>query len=457
MAEGVYTANLKQALTGSRNAEFVWLCNFEVEDQWATHCVGLPTPKVSATTALVQRMEELGALLAEPGDHLLLGAPIDRDYRRYIEATGLGMPAELVAEGAGGTSAAILSSPGLVRYLRGLADRGAYLMPMGTARDEQKIAETTGLRLAVPDAATFERVNSKIYSRRLAAESGLRVIPGHCCETVAELRTALADEPTPQRPLIVKDAYGVSGKGLLVLASAAKARRLLRMVERRAQATGDDSIHVVVEDFLPKRFDLNYQFTLSRDGAVGLDFVKEALTVQGVHKGHIMPAALTRAQVNDITTAAAVIGARLHADGFFGVVGVDALLGADGHVYPVLEINARLNMSTYQGRVVERYQADDGAALAKHYPVRSRQPVPFTAVMEALGDLARPPTAGAGLLLTCFGTVNAQSGVSTPFDGRLHAVLFAPDRPGLDSLDRRVADALSGLSADGSATAEEAR
>ncbi len=445
MTGTAYTADLKEALTGDRDARFVWLCNFEVENQWARDYVGLPAAKFSATTATVQRMEELGALLAEPSDHLLLDRPLDDGYRRYVDRSGLGSPNELITDAPatqGGTSQAVLDSPRLMARLRRLADDGAYLMTMGNSLLEQRISELTGLRPAVPDAATYERVNSKIYSRRLTEELGLREIPGYCCETVAELHQALDEGLADGGPVIVKDAYGVSGRGLVVLDSRRKADRLMRMVDRRANSTGDDSVHVVVERFLAKRFDLNYQFTIERGGRVRLDFVKEAMTAGGVHLGHIMPPALSEAQHATLAAAAEQLGARLYKDGFFGIVGVDALLGADDLVYPVLEINARLNMSSYQGRVTERFLRPGGVALAKHYPLRLTEPLPFDEVTAALGPLADPPADGTGLLITCFGTVNAQSGSTDPFDGRLYTVLFAGDRTELDAVDRRVQDAL---------------
>ncbi|MFE6687037.1 ATP-grasp domain-containing protein [Streptomyces sp. NPDC057743] len=447
-----YTAQLKAALTGRPDAPFVWLCNFEVEERWAQGYPGLPAARVAGAAPTVQRMEELGALLADPSDHLLLDQHLAPAFRAYADRIGLGAPAELVTPapaGPGGTSQAVLDSPELLARLGKIAADGGYLMPMGTSAAEQKIAEATGLRLAVPAADTFERVNSKIYSRRLVDELGLRAVPGFCCETTGELRRALT-EGIADGPLIVKDAYGVSGKGLVVLDGPAKAERLLRMADRRARRTGDDALHVVVERFLPKEADLNYQFTIDRTGQVRFDFVKQALTEGGVHLGHLMPADLTEGQRHQLRDAAERIGARLFHDGFFGVVGVDALLGADGLLYPVLEINARLNMSSYQGRITERFAGPKSHALARHYPLRLRREVSFEEVTSALGPLAAPPTGGTGAVLTCFGTVNAQAGTASPFPGRLYALLVAPGRAELHALDRRITEALRPLDTAGS-------
>ncbi|GAA2257356.1 ATP-grasp domain-containing protein [Streptomyces amakusaensis] len=442
-----YTAGLKEALTGRRDARFVWLCNFEAENEWAHRHRGLPAPRPPARGPLTQRMEELGALLAEPGDTLLLGTGLDPGYRRYAERAGLALPAELVVPAAPGASAAdtsraVLASPDALRRLRALARDGAYLMPMGNTALEERIAAETGLRPAVAGAGVTERVNSKIYSRRVTGALGLRTVPGQVCESVDELREALGRYDTARRPLIVKDAYGVSGRGLFVVDGPARAKRLLRMADQRARRIGDGALHAVVEHFLPKKADLAYQFVIDRRGRVRLDFVKEALIVQGVPGGHRMPAALDDGLHDELAKAAELLGRRLYEDGFFGVVGVDGLLGADGLLYPVLEINARLSMGSYQGRVLERFLRPGTAALARRYPLRLSRPVPFADLLEAIGD-PPPDDGGPGAVITCFGTVNAQAGEDGSFRGRLHTVLFAADRAGLTALDDEITAALA--------------
>ncbi|MFD0772490.1 hypothetical protein ACFQZ2_00975 [Streptomonospora algeriensis] len=450
MRQATTTEELKEALVGDRSAEFVWLCNFEVEREWAQGFPGLPAARGNGSAAVVQRMEQLGALLADPGDHLLLGAPLDPGYRDYLASAGIAPAQEIRVDGAD-TAHAVLESPTALKRLRELANRGAYLMPMGTSKSVAQIAAATGLRLTTPDAETVQKVNSKIYSRTLVDELGLRAVPGRSCTSVDALRSALPGEGAGEPPLIVKDAYGVSGKGLLVVDSKERAAGLMRMVDRRAARSGDPAIHVVVERFLDKRFDLNYQFTIDRDGHTRLDFVKKALTSGGVHQGHLMPAGLSCAHLEELGRVSQLLGERLYADGFFGVVGVDALLGADGHLYPVLEINARLNMSSYQGRVMEAFHRPRSVALAKHYTVRLHRPVGFAELTESLGDLAAPPTSGHGALITCFGTLNAgfgetQGDAAAPAEGRLYTVLFAPDSARLTELDQRFAAQMDTLS-----------
>jgi hypothetical protein len=439
-----YLRALKNALTGSGSSQLVFLCNFEAEAQWALDYVGLPAPGITASAAIVQRMEELGCLLAGSDDVLILKHPLDRDYRAYLARLGLPPPEAAVPENVvpgRSTTEDVLHSPLLLGRLSRLASEGALLLPMATTGAEEELASRCGLPLAVPGAATFERVNSKIYGRRLCRDAGLRTVPGHCCESVTEL-AGILDRYSPALEaggrVVVKEAYGVSGKGLIVLDQPAKAGRLLRMIQRRAARTADPRLHLVVEEWIDKRYDLNYQLTISRDGGISLDFIKVALTEDGVHKGHLMPAPLTASQRGELELAAAEVGKRLHADGFFGVVGIDAIAGADDTIYPVLEINARLNMSTYQGSVLELCQPDGYVALARHYSLRTGAPWEFSRVSQALGELLDPGRApGTGyLIITSFGTAAA---------GRLYAILIAPDQARLAVIDGAAHEILSRL------------
>ena len=440
-----YLRALKTSLTGDPRTPLVFVCNFEVEQSWSRGFVGLPAAPFSMTGPLVTRMEELGALLAGPDDFLILQHPLDPAYVRYVGELGLTLPTVLLADGPAApalsresagesTAARAMNSPALLAILRDLAARGARLMPMGVSEEEVRLAEAAGMPLAAPDLDTVIAVNSKIYSRRLVEASGLRAVPGWCCETVpefTELMTAL-----PEFPVVVKDAYGVSGKGLVLVEDQRTAERLIRQVTRRAARRGDDRLHVVVERWLPKRANLNYQLTVDASGEIRLDFVKEALTEGGVHLGHLSPARLDVHQLAEIEKAAQTVGQALHRDGFWGVAGVDAVVATDEVIYPVLEINARFNMSTYQGAVLEAFEHP--ASLARRHVLRLSAPLDFSAVRDAL------PSAG-DLVITCFGTVNAMAGDAAPFEGRLYTLALGPDREAVTALADAASKALEHL------------
>jgi hypothetical protein len=240
----------------------------------------------------------------------------------------------------------------------------------------------------------------------------------------------------------------VSGKGLMVVDDEARLDRVHRMVATQARRSGHDRVALVVEEWVAKGVDLNYQFTVHRDATVSFDFVKEAQTVRGVHIGHRIPARLGEAAQEELRRAAQALGTQLAADGYFGVVGVDAMTDPDGGLYPVIEINARNNMSTYQATLGERLLGPGVVALARQYPLRLGAPLPFEDLRRALGDVLLDRPGGSGLVIHAFATVNAgagDAGAGQPFPGRLYGLLLATSEAELNTVDIEVAGRLAAV------------
>jgi D-alanine-D-alanine ligase-like ATP-grasp enzyme len=451
-----FNSRLKTMVAGTPDASLVFLANFEVEEEWGRGEQRLPRFTADSGAALVTAMDEFAVLLAGPDDHVVLKTAPDGDYLEYLGDLGIALPALHVAAPYRRTATvteAVLADPALLDRLAALGRAGCRLAPHGVSASEERLSERTGLPLIAPPAAVCRAVNSKIYSRRLADEAGIRQPSGWACETVTELERVLPDAAAlldAGHRLVIKEAYGVSGKGLAVLDSRQRLDRLHRMIAQRASRAGDERIAFVLERWVDKRADLNYQCTVGVDGVVHFDFVKRALTEKGVHKGHRMPADLSAAQHAVLAFAADAIGKKLAADGYFGVAGVDALVEPDGGVYPVIEINARNNMSTYQIRLQERFVGPGRWAMARHYPLRLDRPVGFAAVAGAVGDLLLGHPGGAGLLVNNFATVNAGAGGDGPFDGRLYGLLVADSVEELDDIDATIEARLAAMKGDGS-------
>ncbi|MTG90809.1 ATP-grasp domain-containing protein [Cellulosimicrobium sp. BIT-GX5] len=452
-----FRTRTKRALAGAPDAPLVLLGNFEVEDAWAVGEVGLPSVGgASATAALVNRMDELALLLAGPGDHVVLKGEPDPDHLAHLDALGVGLPTVHVAESSDPLRTVTLDaldSPALLASLRGLAADGVRLLAHGTSSAEEDLAVATGLRSVLPGVATTKAVNSKVYSRGLCDELGIEQARGWACRTVEDFERACAEAArlvADGATVGVKDAYGVSGKGILVVDDPRRLDQLVRMVTRRAARSGDDRLAVVVEVWADKATDLNYHFTVAPDGAVTFDFVKEAITEGGVHKGHRIPSRLPAEQVDELAGLAERLGARLAADGFHGLVGVDALVRTDGGLLPVLEINARSNMSTYTVPLQERFLPPGWVALARQYPLVLDAPLPFAALHDRLGDLLPGAPGEAGLVVQATGTVNAGAAsraAGGTFAGRLHGLLVAPDDDALARLDAAVTERLAPIPA----------
>lgn len=431
---GGFTARLKSALVGDPTARFVYVNNFEVERVWGRGEPSLPGAGLSFSSATVNRIEEVGVLLADEHDAVVLKEAVDPGYAAYLAglgaADGLHLTVDRNVPDRSVTLDA-LDSPRLLAALRALADGRTYLMPLGISPDEERLAEAAGLPLAGPSAAVCKEVNGKIFSRELVDAVGLTAVPGAECRTVDELAAALDVHLfRAGSPVVVKESLGVSGRGMVVLDDPKRGERLLRMIERRAGQ--DRRASVVVERWIDKRADLNYQFVVGRGGEVRFETVKTALTENGVHRGHLFPPALSPGQVDELRAAAEVIGKELAAAGYFGLAGVDALLAADGTLYPCLEINARFNMATYQNRIAERLVRDGQYALATTFDLQPGRVYGFEEVRSALGGLLLDGAHGAGrgprgVLINNFATLNAMLLAGGKPYGRVYAICVGDD------------------------------
>ncbi|WP_433556862.1 ATP-grasp domain-containing protein [Pseudonocardia xinjiangensis] len=455
-----FNARLKSAVVGTADASLVFLGNFEVEGRWAIGEVGLRGVAFEAGRAVVNRMDEFALLLATEADHVVLKQEPDAGYLAYLADLGLELP-RIITPGGQDPHRVVtedaLADPATVARLAQLADEGCWLSPHGVSTLEEELAQRSGLQLAAPGAAICKAVNSKVYSRHLADELGLRQAPGWACDTLAELNEAVACARAllaGERKVVVKDAFGVSGKGIAVIETEDRLARLHRMVARRAGGAEQQRVGLVVEEWVAKDADLNYQFTVGRDGAVHLDFVKQALTDGGVHKGHRFPVSLTPAQLDELHEAAERIGKRLADDGYFGVVGVDAMVDPDGGLFPLVEINARNNMSTYQALVQATFAGAGKVALARHYVLRLRTELAFDELRRLLDGVLLDRDTGHGLLVNNFATVNAAGAVrgaatERSFDGRLYGMVVARSAAELTALDDEITARLAAVQGGG--------
>ncbi|MEY9934535.1 hypothetical protein ABH926_009203 [Catenulispora sp. GP43] len=448
-----FAARLKSALTGDPHARFVYLNNFEVERVWGRGEPALPGTGLSFSAATVNRIEEVGLALAEAGDVVVLKQAPDPAYAAYLADIGLieaavctvdhNDPRRTVTEDA-------LDSPKLLAALRRLDDGHTYLAPLGVSVLEEQVAEASGLPLAGPCSVVAKEVNGKIFSRELVDAAGLTSVPGSVCRTIDDLDQALRLHlgEAGASAVVVKESLGVSGRGMVVLDSRERADRLLRMIARKS--TGDGKVSLVVERWIDKRADLNYQFLVGQDGHFTFETIKTALTRDGVHRGHVFPPDLRAQEIAQLENAAAVVSKVLHTSGYHGLVGVDAILGTDGAVYPCLEINARLNMATYQNRIAERLITPGTSALATSFELRPGRTFGFDEVAAVLGrHLPTSPErlreAARGLLITNFATLNAAVVADGRPYGRLYAVLVAGNEPEVLALRGQVQATLDEL------------
>jgi hypothetical protein len=183
--------------------------------------------------------------------------------------------------------------------------------------------------------------------------------------------------------------------------------------------------------------EINYQFFVFDDGSVELLAVKESVTRRGVHLGHESPARLAPHHQELCERAAGAIGRRLFELGFRGVAGADAIIDSDGVLYPLLELNARHNMSTYE-LAIDALVGEGLKIVYRYYPLLLERSVAFDEIHARLAPrlYARGHSSGVGVY--CFGPLNANAnpGRTGAARGRLYSFLVGRNDQEIEQLNQ---------------------
>ncbi|TQR44766.1 hypothetical protein [Paenibacillus popilliae] len=200
-----------------------------------------------------------------------------------------------------------------------------------------------GLEGAIPDAEVVKQVNSKAYSLRLAQQLDLNP-PGRIAEGADTVQQIGAELLNRHGKLILKDPYGVSGSGNLVVEASALLTRLTDYL--RAQERAGKQVQLIVEPWLNKQADFSCQLYIASNGWTELLGVQRMVNRQLNYGGSY---AADTHLVNRLAEAGYFehmerLVAQMYIDGYYGPVCIDSMLLENGEVYPVVEINARHSM-----------------------------------------------------------------------------------------------------------------
>jgi hypothetical protein len=256
-------------------------------------------------------MDELLAGFCAPGELLITRQPIDDAL-----LAAYGVPFDHQSVDAPG--------PGPIEQ---------YLPPLDHQVPEPYAVLTPHTSLPSPEVVA--QVNSKTWSNALVQELGLPGA-GRVVRSPDELVAAVTDLDFHA---LVKDPYGVSGRSLLEVTTPG----VLRAIERVLRKQPDHRVELLVQPKYPKKHDFSGHVELARDGSWELLGLQQMANKGFRHFGS-QPAPAALVDKGWYADTLADVVAAVHAAGYWGPIGIDAMVLDDDSVVPVLEINARQSL-----------------------------------------------------------------------------------------------------------------
>lgn len=296
----------------------------DAEHRWRPPgLVALPAVRDRHAEQLLRAMDELQAVLCAPGDVLLTSrrpVPAFTDLMRAAGFAGQhlavpGDPDRPVEE-----RLASLGLPGLA---------GARPAPYAVLPGTHAAAKALGLAGELPDPEAVRLVNSKTWSTRLGLPGSGTVVT-----SPEELRAAAV------APCVVKDPYGVSGQGNIVVDAPGR----LALIERHLART-PGRVELIVQPLYTRADDFAAHLTVESADHVTWHGIRQIHNEGHAYRGSSAPAPglLRRLDRAGYRATVEAVAAEAAAAGYRGPLSVDSMTTASGELIPVLEVNARLS------------------------------------------------------------------------------------------------------------------
>jgi hypothetical protein len=293
--------------------------DFEAElDHWA-FAPRRAYRRPASFDALNRRLSEKFLWLARAGDALLAEEPWADSLVNEARARGV----ELI-------------SPA-----RAESQSHRLFTPWGWTPGALHVGEGVGASVEPLSFEVVERVNSKLWSHALEVELGVAIEGAAAASTLEELNEAARRAcPRAGDKWVVKSPYGfaarerVLGRGPSVEgAQAAWASKRL--------ARGET---LIFQPWLEVLREYGVIAELARDGSHTVLGVSDLQTNgAGTGTGYVLARPPSPGRMRELEATARAVCERLHAEGYRGPVGVDAIEHARG-LHPLLEVNARYTM-----------------------------------------------------------------------------------------------------------------
>jgi hypothetical protein len=325
---------------------------FEPETFWRDAGLArLPFINDRGTSRIVQAMDEMLFALCVSGDGVLTVRHMNEAHVEYLHSIGFSFFCNRFdltgAEGPDAGACTVFDrmlEPEVASLLDEFLPSGMEMAPFAVLPGAAEASKRFGLCAALPPQDVLREVNTKSYS--VAMRDRLDIPNVGTIVNDAPSLMAAGRNLLSSGPFLIKDDFGVSGKGNQIVQSERVLDRIAGYLSR--QTAAGKQIRFVIEPYLPKKLDFSCQIKVGLDGDVQIVSVHQLENDELAFGASRAPdseliAALEKSAYFQLMEA---IGVHLSADGYFGEAGIDSMVLSDGQMAPLIEINARRTMSS---------------------------------------------------------------------------------------------------------------
>jgi hypothetical protein len=412
----------------------VFCGTFEAEAHWRDpQLARLPAVSALNSARIVESMDEMMFVFCKPGDSVITRRRMDDAHVGYLQTLGFSftrnefdMSIPEVYDGAATPLNIfhLLADDRFTAPLSKLLCQGARLEPFAVLPGAAEVARKYHLIGEYPADSVVRRVNEKSYSAEMRDRLGIEniAVKVRNVQSLLDAGTKLLGEG----PFLIKDEYGVSGKGSQLIESERALYRVGKHVS--AQVALGKRVSFVLEPHLCRSLDFSCQLYIDLHGDVTVSSV-QALRNRGFTFAASYCASaqlLHRLTCNGYFQLMERLGRLMYADGYWGDVCVDSMLLDDEAMAPLVEINARKSMGSIKDALDRRFKVTGRRLWLTYLPTFNQSANEFCALLEALarGGLLFTARSESGVLPLTAGTIFRCGKPGHPNVGRLYLALI---------------------------------
>jgi hypothetical protein len=313
--------------------------------------------------------------------------------------------------------------------------------------EANRLSELYRKQVDYPKIEVINKVNSKMYSSNL----NLKLNTNNEIKLVyssAELYEE-GKKYLNKGSIIIKDSFGVSGKGNQIITSEGILKRIVSYIEM--QEKKGKRVELIVEPLLDKIKDFSCQFKVYKDGSFEILSIQEVRNTGLAYLGSYTP---DKAFVDFIDKRGYFqvierVAEQLYKDGYYGDVCIDSMVLKDQSLCPIVEINARKSMSLIKHNMDQYAQKIGLCCGFTSINVSFSNKVEYSDILEVLlkNNILFRPYSDSGVMPLTSNTIFINRELDSErtlnsYKGRLYFSTFFKDITMIEVLRGRLIDSL---------------
>ncbi len=330
--------------------KYIHYGEFNVEKYWRDEKLAkLPEITDNQVENIIKAMDELLFVFCSKQDTLITRYKIDPVQKEYLNDLGflftsnnMDLSEDVSKEERNKNICQILLEKYDELSSKELMKRNSFISTFAVLPETEEVSQRYGFVSAFPEINIIKKVNSKIYSSEINKSLNSKY-PFEIVHSSKELYEK-GLEYLSNSSIIVKDPFGVAGKGSLVISNDGILHRIVSYIS--SQENAGRSVDFIIEPFLDKERDFSCQLFIHKSGNFDILSINETLNIGNSYRGSYTPNKMFINFIREKGYFSIIeeVAAQLYKDGYYGDVCIDSMILKNGDLVPVVEINARKSM-----------------------------------------------------------------------------------------------------------------